>query len=95
MRTKIEVLEEPSIKDNMPCQRIMMIEAIHNDWRGKIINYLEFEIQPENPIEARKLKIRAARHQMIEGELFRQSFFRFTLAMFRTRPSQVSINQDP
>lgn len=71
---KIEVLEGPSIEGSMPHRRIMMVEAIPNDWRGKIVNYLEFAIQPDNPIESRKLRIKAARHQIIEGELFRQSF---------------------
>lgn len=71
---KIEVLEGASIEGSMPHRRIMMVEAIPNDWRGKIVNYLEFAIQPDNPIESRKLRIKAARHRMIEGELFRQSF---------------------
>lgn len=72
--TKIEVLHGPSIEDSAPHHKIMMVEAIPNDWRGKIINYLEFRIQPDNPIEARKLRMRATRYLMIEDELFRQSF---------------------
>lgn len=72
--TKIEILEAPSISENRPIQRVMTVEFIPIDWRGKIVNYLEFKIQPEDPVEARKLKIKSARYLMIEGELFRRSF---------------------
>lgn len=72
--TKIEILEAPSISENRPLQRVMTMESVLIDWRGKIVNYLEFRILPEDLVEARKLRIKAASYHMIEDELFRQSF---------------------
>lgn len=71
---RIDTLAGPSIEGNLPRRKTLMVESIPNDWRGEIINYLEFGIQPDDPIEARKLRMKAARYRMIEDELFRQSF---------------------
>ncbi|XP_061993662.1 uncharacterized protein LOC133711573 [Rosa rugosa] len=71
---KIEVLEGPSIDGNKPRRQVMVVESIPNDWRGQIINYLEFGIQPDDPIEARKLRMKAARYLVVKEELFRRSF---------------------
>ncbi|KAM5554178.1 hypothetical protein ABKV19_026092, partial [Rosa sericea] len=71
---KIEVLEGPSTEGNKPRRQVMAVESIPNDWRGQIVNYLEFGIQPGDPIEARKLRMKAARYLVVEEELFRRSF---------------------
>lgn len=72
--TKILILEGLSISDNRPPQRVMIVESVPIHWRGKIVNYLEFEIQPKDLIEAKKVRIKATRYLMIEGELFRRPF---------------------
>ncbi|XP_024172010.2 uncharacterized protein LOC112178020 [Rosa chinensis] len=71
---KIEVLEGPSIEGVRPRHPVMTIESIPNDWRGRIVNYLEFGIQPDDPTEAKKLRMKAARYLVVEEELFRRSF---------------------
>ncbi|XP_024200004.1 protein NYNRIN-like [Rosa chinensis] len=71
---KIEVLEGPSIEGNKPRRQVMAVDSVPNDWRGQIVNYLEFGIQPDDPIEARKLRMKAVRYLVIEDELFKRSF---------------------
>ncbi|XP_024195734.1 uncharacterized protein LOC112198869 [Rosa chinensis] len=71
---KIEVLEGPSIEGNKPQRQVMAVDSVPNDWRGQIVNYLEFGIQPDDPIEARKLRMKAVRYLVVEDELFKRSF---------------------
>ncbi|XP_024200198.1 uncharacterized protein LOC112203462 [Rosa chinensis] len=72
---KIEVLEGPSIEGIRPRHRVMTIESIPNDWRGRIVNYLEFGIQPDDPTEARKLRMKAARYLVVEEDTTTQTRF--------------------
>lgn len=72
--TKIEEILQPSTSEKGQPRTVMQVESIPNDWQGWIMNYLEYRIQPGNPTEARKLRMKAGRYIMIEGELFRRSF---------------------
>ncbi|KAI3463696.1 hypothetical protein Pfo_020359 [Paulownia fortunei] len=43
-------------------------------WKGNIVQYLTMEELPDNPIDARKLKTRAARFLIVDGELYKRGF---------------------
>uniref|UniRef100_A0A2N9IQC0 Uncharacterized protein n=1 Tax=Fagus sylvatica TaxID=28930 RepID=A0A2N9IQC0_FAGSY len=47
---------------------------ISNSWMTPIINYLEDETLPTDPVEARKLKVRCTRFALIQGILYKRSF---------------------
>lgn len=50
--SNIEKISQPSTSRRAQQRTMMQVEAIPNDLRGHIINYLKYEIQPEDPIEA-------------------------------------------
>ncbi|CAB4269367.1 unnamed protein product [Prunus armeniaca] len=43
-------------------------------WITPIVNYLMAGTQPANPVEARKLRMKAARYALIENVIFKKSF---------------------
>uniref|UniRef100_A0A2N9F122 Integrase catalytic domain-containing protein n=1 Tax=Fagus sylvatica TaxID=28930 RepID=A0A2N9F122_FAGSY len=47
---------------------------ISNSWMTPIINYLEDETLPSDPVEARKLKVRCMRFVLIQGILYKRGF---------------------
>uniref|UniRef100_A0A2N9J4R0 Uncharacterized protein n=1 Tax=Fagus sylvatica TaxID=28930 RepID=A0A2N9J4R0_FAGSY len=47
---------------------------VSNSWMTPIINYLEDETLPTDPVEARKLKVRCTRFALIQGILYKRSF---------------------
>ena len=55
-------------------ESISTVRMGDNDWTDPIRSYLENGAQPEDKGEARRLRLKAARYSMIEGELFRRSF---------------------
>ncbi|XP_073033913.1 uncharacterized protein [Primulina eburnea] len=50
------------------------VEQEEEDWRTDIIDYLKEGKLPDNPREARKLKIKCSRYVMVVDVLFRSSF---------------------
>ncbi|XP_073121472.1 uncharacterized protein [Henckelia pumila] len=49
-------------------------ELADEDWRVVIINYLKEGKLPEDPREARRLKLKSSRYVLIEEVLYRRSF---------------------
>uniref|UniRef100_A0A2N9FW18 Uncharacterized protein n=1 Tax=Fagus sylvatica TaxID=28930 RepID=A0A2N9FW18_FAGSY len=47
---------------------------VSDSWMTPIINYLEDETLPTDPVEARKLKVRCTRFALIQGILYKRSF---------------------
>ena len=47
---------------------------INNSWMTPIINYLEDETLPSDPVEVRKLKVRSTRFILIQGVLYKRGF---------------------
>uniref|UniRef100_A0A2N9GP39 Uncharacterized protein n=1 Tax=Fagus sylvatica TaxID=28930 RepID=A0A2N9GP39_FAGSY len=47
---------------------------VSNSWMTPIVNYLEDETLPSDPVEARKLKVRSTRFVLIQGVLYKRGF---------------------
>uniref|UniRef100_A0A2N9FF19 Integrase catalytic domain-containing protein n=1 Tax=Fagus sylvatica TaxID=28930 RepID=A0A2N9FF19_FAGSY len=47
---------------------------VSNSWMTPIVNYLEDETLPSDPVEARKLKVRSTRFILIQGVLYKRGF---------------------
>jgi ribonuclease HI len=47
---------------------------VSNSWMTPIVNYLEDETLPSDPVEARKLKARSTRFTVIQGVLYKRGF---------------------
>uniref|UniRef100_A0A2N9FQ85 Uncharacterized protein n=1 Tax=Fagus sylvatica TaxID=28930 RepID=A0A2N9FQ85_FAGSY len=47
---------------------------VSNSWMTPIVNYLEDETLPSDPVEARKLKVRCRRFVLIQGILYKRGF---------------------
>uniref|UniRef100_A0A2N9H452 Uncharacterized protein n=1 Tax=Fagus sylvatica TaxID=28930 RepID=A0A2N9H452_FAGSY len=47
---------------------------VSNSWMTPIVNYLEDETLPSDPVEARKLKVRCTRFVLIQGILYKRGF---------------------
>uniref|UniRef100_A0A2N9FZB4 Uncharacterized protein n=1 Tax=Fagus sylvatica TaxID=28930 RepID=A0A2N9FZB4_FAGSY len=47
---------------------------ISNSWMTPIVNYLEDETLPSDPVEVRKLKVRCTRFVLIQGILYKRGF---------------------
>uniref|UniRef100_A0A2N9G648 Uncharacterized protein n=1 Tax=Fagus sylvatica TaxID=28930 RepID=A0A2N9G648_FAGSY len=47
---------------------------VSNSWMTPIVNYLEVETLPSDPVEARKLKVRSTRFVLIQGVLYKRGF---------------------
>ncbi|KAI5312494.1 hypothetical protein L3X38_041667 [Prunus dulcis] len=67
----VELLLNPSIPID---PRVMQIDSEEETWMTRIMNYLTKGIQPDDPIEVRKLRIKAARYAIIDDTLFLKSF---------------------
>ncbi|KAI5313860.1 hypothetical protein L3X38_043036 [Prunus dulcis] len=67
----VELLSDPSIPID---PGVMQIDSEKKTWMTPIMNYLTKGIQPDDPIEARKLRIKATRYAIIDDTPFRKSF---------------------
>jgi ribonuclease HI len=65
----IEVQHSPSHLE----EKISPIN-VSNSWMTPIVNYLEDETLPSDPVEARKLKARSTRFTVIQGVLYKRGF---------------------
>ncbi|XP_073138227.1 uncharacterized protein [Henckelia pumila] len=53
---------------------IFCADSKEPSWKDEIIDYLKQEKLPANQVEARKLRVRAARFTIIDGELYKRGF---------------------
>lgn len=67
----VDCLESPSLDVVEP--RVMQVNS-EVMWMMPIVNYLTAGTQPTDPVEARKLRMKAARYALIENILFKKSF---------------------
>uniref|UniRef100_A0A2N9HSS1 Reverse transcriptase n=1 Tax=Fagus sylvatica TaxID=28930 RepID=A0A2N9HSS1_FAGSY len=78
VREAIKWFDETSTSKSNTRQAILEEELspinISNSWMTPIINYLEDETLPTDPVEARKLKVRCTRFALIQGILYKRSF---------------------
>uniref|UniRef100_A0A2N9FQA3 Integrase catalytic domain-containing protein n=1 Tax=Fagus sylvatica TaxID=28930 RepID=A0A2N9FQA3_FAGSY len=65
----IEVQHSPSHLE----EEVSAID-VSNSWMTPIVNYLEDETLPSDPVEARKLKVRSTRFILIQGVLYKRGF---------------------
>ena len=63
-----EELIKPSIKE----EEVMNIQDIA-EWMKPIVQYLEHDTLPEDKLQARKLRVKAAHYSIHNGELYRRS----------------------
>jgi len=66
----IEIQEQPSID----CLHILSLTGGPTTWMNPIIRHLRDQWQPEDKFQARKLRQRAARYWLNQGQLYRKSF---------------------
>ncbi|KAJ1400915.1 Ribonuclease H-like superfamily [Sesbania bispinosa] len=55
------------------------VNAIEGDWRHELKEYLSYGVAPESPLDAEKLKKKAERYFIEEGELFKEGLSGDTL----------------
>ncbi|CAL8992361.1 unnamed protein product, partial [Prunus brigantina] len=67
----VECLESPNLDVVEP--RVMQVNS-EVMWMMPIVNYLTAGTQPADPVEARKLWMKAARYALTENVIFRKSF---------------------
>ena len=67
-------LEESSIE--VPKLKEVVSVGVSGDLRKKIVDYLKRLELLDNRVEARKVKLKAARYVMISGELYLRSLFK-------------------
>ncbi|XP_073137716.1 uncharacterized protein [Henckelia pumila] len=53
---------------------ILCVDSEEPCWKDEIVDYLMRDNLPANQVEARKLKVRAVRFTIIDGELYKRSF---------------------
>ncbi|KAI3458734.1 hypothetical protein Pfo_015397 [Paulownia fortunei] len=56
------------------CLQILCADKEEPSWKDNIVQYLTTAELPDNPVDARKLKTRAARFLIIDGELYKRGF---------------------
>ena len=89
-----ESLGTPSIGEEVSNpESILMVRAEEDDWTDSIRSYLESGAQPEDKGEARRLRLKAARYSLIEGELFRWSFDGPLLRCVREQDQEYVLQQ--
>ncbi|XP_073049405.1 uncharacterized protein [Primulina eburnea] len=53
---------------------MLCVEAQEPSWKDEIITYLKHNDLPQDPAAARKLRVRAARFTIIDGELYKRGY---------------------
>ncbi|RVW62086.1 hypothetical protein CK203_058942 [Vitis vinifera] len=70
----IHVQVNPSVTETSTCNTIEANQADDQEWTEDIISYLRTSTLPEEPKQAHKIRVQAARFTLIEGHLYKQSF---------------------
>ena len=70
----IHVQTNPSIAEASTCNTIEAKQADDQEWTNDIIGYLRTGALPEDPKQAHKIRVQAARFTLIGGHLYKRSF---------------------
>nr|CAN65076.1 hypothetical protein VITISV_028912 [Vitis vinifera] len=70
----IHVQANPSVAEASTCNTIEANQADDQEWTSYIIRYLQIGILPEEPKQAHKIRVQAARFTLIGGHLYKRSF---------------------
>ena len=70
----IHVQTNPSITEAPTCNNIEAKQADDREWTNDIIGYLRTGTLPEDPKQAHKILVQAARFTLIGGHLYKRSF---------------------
>lgn len=79
--------------ETKPVKICGIIDFIPNDWRGPIMNYLEYGIQPTDSENVRRLLLKVARYVIIDGELFKKSFLGPLLRCLGPSQAKITIQE--
>ena len=64
----------PSVAETSTCNTIEANQADSQEWTEDIIRYLWTSTLPEEPKQAHKIRVQAARFTLIGGYLYKRSF---------------------
>ncbi|XP_073101239.1 uncharacterized protein [Elaeis guineensis] len=70
-RTFVKYLEQSSIDKN---EKVLQLAA-EPSWMDPIIRYLSDGVLPEDPVEAKRTRWAASQFVMMDGRLYKRSFF--------------------
>ncbi|KAL6334899.1 hypothetical protein AAG906_023704 [Vitis piasezkii] len=70
----IYVQANPSVAEASTCNTIEAKQACAQEWTNDIIEYLRTGTLPEDPKQAHKIRVQAARFTLIGGHLYKRSF---------------------
>ena len=70
----IYVQVNPSVVETSTCNTIEANQADDQEWTEDVIRYLQTGTLPEEPKQAHKLRVQAARFTLIGGHLYKRSF---------------------
>ena len=83
-------LDNYSTKVNMiDIEEEKEFEVLKDSWMDPIIDYLQDSRLPEDRNQVRKLRLKATRHLLLEGVLFKKSFSRKLLRYVMKEESQT------
>ena len=75
----IHVQSDPSITEASTCNTIEASQGDGQEWTEVITRYLQTGTLLEEPRQAHKIRVQAARFTLIEGHLYKRSFTGFYL----------------
>ena len=70
----IHVQTNPSVAEISTCNTIEAKQADDQEWKDNIAEYLRTGTLPEDPKQAHKVRVQAARFTLIGGHLYKRSF---------------------
>ncbi|XP_034709689.1 uncharacterized protein LOC117932524 [Vitis riparia] len=70
----IHVQVNPSVMEVPTCNTIEVNQADSQEWTNDIIGYLWTDTLPEDPKQAHKVRVQAARFTLVGGHLYKRSF---------------------
>ncbi|RVX18537.1 Retrovirus-related Pol polyprotein from transposon 17.6 [Vitis vinifera] len=70
----IHVQANPSVAENSTCNTIEANQTDDQEWTHDIAEYLRTGTLPEDPKQAHKIRVQAARFTLIGGHLYKRSF---------------------
>ncbi|RVW15663.1 hypothetical protein CK203_075290 [Vitis vinifera] len=70
----IHVQTNPSVAETSTCNTIEASQTDDQEWTNNITKYLRTGTLPEDPKQAHKIQVQAARFTLIGGHLYKRSF---------------------
>ncbi|RVW37521.1 hypothetical protein CK203_073966 [Vitis vinifera] len=70
----IHMQANPSVAEDSTCNTIEANQTDDQEWTHNIAEYLRADTLPEDPKQAHKIRVQAARFTLIGGHLYKRSF---------------------